>query len=485
MNIPHKPTPEGFKIWAVAAAGYLLGWLFHAKGDKRGPVEIDPVWLDKGFTPTEAVPLTLLLQKDREGRRIYPTNAHVAWFDNLFTSIPLLDALRDAGMGAAGTVRTTTTKRERLLDTPQKFQGTTAAEPHKGQQTAIPDQPHLQIDARKASQSTSKRRQLARKDREKFSERLMGIKLTHNNQLEWGSCYWDLSAKETVLQAAWKDAQVVLFASTVANPAETVQRLRRRPAATASNAATTRRMFGSEPTKIMPIPTWIDDYNHSMNGVDRSVQLSKPYDTQRVKRKTWRPLFYFLLNVSLNNSYLLSAFRRESPRGGHKRYVESLWLSLLEKSGRPYGNNGPKRPRSESPIPESLDPLLFFSMAPPGCGPNVSVLTPIVPQAAPAMLVDHVLKKLFVEAKACVSCKKSGRAQASGHTSEAGRQPLGELSLNVKRRVGYRRALRSQYGCAVCRIPLCRASEACLAEHITSERLKVSEKDLSRSSTIR
>ena len=37
---------------------------------------------------------------------------HTVWLDNLFTSARLLKRLRDLGIGGAGTVRTTKTKRE-------------------------------------------------------------------------------------------------------------------------------------------------------------------------------------------------------------------------------------------------------------------------------------------------------------------------------------------------------------------------------------
>ncbi|KAF2802624.1 pea pathogenicity protein, partial [Mytilinidion resinicola] len=29
VNIPSKPTPEGFKIWVLANQGYVLDWLWH------------------------------------------------------------------------------------------------------------------------------------------------------------------------------------------------------------------------------------------------------------------------------------------------------------------------------------------------------------------------------------------------------------------------------------------------------------------------
>jgi len=41
VNIPSKPTPKGFKVWALANKGYILDWLFYAKGDKNGPIDLN------------------------------------------------------------------------------------------------------------------------------------------------------------------------------------------------------------------------------------------------------------------------------------------------------------------------------------------------------------------------------------------------------------------------------------------------------------
>jgi len=92
VNIPSKPTPEGFKIWVLANEGYVLDFIWHAKGDKKGPVDLDESFVDQeGFSKTQAVVLDLLLQKDTEtDERLYPPGKHVVWLDNLFTSVKLL-----------------------------------------------------------------------------------------------------------------------------------------------------------------------------------------------------------------------------------------------------------------------------------------------------------------------------------------------------------------------------------------------------------
>jgi hypothetical protein len=46
--------------------------------------------------------------------------------------------------------------------------------------------------------------------------------------------------------------------------------MRKRSKKIASNAKITREPFGDKPTKILPILTFIDDYNHYIGGVDQS-----------------------------------------------------------------------------------------------------------------------------------------------------------------------------------------------------------------------
>jgi hypothetical protein len=41
INIPTKPTPEGFKIWLLANQGYVLNWMFYIKGNNKGLVDLD------------------------------------------------------------------------------------------------------------------------------------------------------------------------------------------------------------------------------------------------------------------------------------------------------------------------------------------------------------------------------------------------------------------------------------------------------------
>lgn len=50
---------------------------------------------------------------------------------------------------------------------------------------------------------------------EQINQRLADLKLTHAAQIPWGELYGVLSKDGLVIEFAWKDANVVLFISTV------------------------------------------------------------------------------------------------------------------------------------------------------------------------------------------------------------------------------------------------------------------------------
>jgi hypothetical protein len=188
--IKTKPTPEGYKIWCLANDGVILNWLFHARGAGKGPINLlksTDVRL-QSLTPTELVPVTLVLAEDSAGQRLFQRDFHIVWDDNLFNTIPMLEYLRSEGVGCAGTVRTTKTATE------ETFEVTAEAELQTG--------------------STYVARQKLSKER--FNADLVRLKTHNSKSLKWGEIRWALSASKNVLEAAWRDNQVVLFASTVA-----------------------------------------------------------------------------------------------------------------------------------------------------------------------------------------------------------------------------------------------------------------------------
>ena len=91
LNIPTKPTPISYKIWAIVEEGYILHWVWHRK--RKGPVGL-PKKPPEGLNATQAVVPYVLGQLSHEFKY------HI-WLDNLFTSHNLLVHLREQGWGAA------------------------------------------------------------------------------------------------------------------------------------------------------------------------------------------------------------------------------------------------------------------------------------------------------------------------------------------------------------------------------------------------
>ncbi|KAG9069979.1 hypothetical protein KI688_009309 [Linnemannia hyalina] len=71
-----------------------------------------------------------------------------------------------------------------------------------------------------------------------------------------------------------------------------IERIRRCPRNTSTNAANARAIFNGKPRAALKIPKLIDDYNHNMNGVDVSNQFRAYYSTQLAVFRTWMPLFF-------------------------------------------------------------------------------------------------------------------------------------------------------------------------------------------------
>src|SRR6266516_3293986 len=255
VNIPTKPTPIGFKIWVLADQGYVFDLLWHVKGDKKdqGPQGLRSIWEEKGFSKTQAVVLELMTRMPNGGK------GHAVHIDNLFTSSKLLSTLRDYGIGAAGTVRTSKTKREENEEKRKKQQLELYEIPQDQDQLKDQDLPqdldplqdldslqdldlpqngHLQpaldliqeikedLDQNLIPQKTSQDRTRAKKpEKEKnfgMNEKLIELKTKWSNHIAWGKLYGCLSSDKNVLQLAWQDSQIVLFMTTIVEALTTV-----------------------------------------------------------------------------------------------------------------------------------------------------------------------------------------------------------------------------------------------------------------------
>lgn len=400
VNIPSKPTPEGFKIWILANAGYVLDWLYHAKGDRLGPIDLDDFWTDNlGFSKTQAVVLDLVTQQGVLGGF-----HHIIWLDNLFTSARLLRQLKLEGFGAAGTVRTSKTVRETI----EESEGSTQ------QRNVLPKEHNRGVDPL-----------------------LSALKLDHAMQLPWGELY--LASDGEVLQAAWKDQNVVLFMSTVSNGIDQILRPRKRPGTTSTNAKTSRKVFGNQTIKELLIPKFINDYNHYMGAVDQADQSRSYFNTQRIHRKTWKPLWHFLLDTTITNCFKIHRHRPPgaidtSPQWSQKKFRTELANGLFAHSER-----------LTKPVSDTQQPL--------------------IPYVIPDVASEHHHVVLSQKIQPCRVCRLKRRRPIAVMK----RKPLTELSHNINNPNGVKKRkqklTRTKYGCDVCSQYICRGG-SCWSEHL-------------------
>ena len=107
-------------------------------------------------------------------------------------------------------------------------------------------------------------------------------------------------------------------------------------------------------------PKVVDEYNMSMNGVDKADQFTVYYSFIRKSRKWWRKLFFWVFEVTVVNSYILYKINIQSPLS-HLHYRRSVVDSLASR----HLSTAPPRPRpgrpSKRPLSSSGDPERFNS----------------------------------------------------------------------------------------------------------------------------
>ena len=106
INILLKPTLEGFKVQVLANKGYILNQLQHAKGNNKGLVDLNTIFIkEEGFLKIQVVILNLLFQRDTDTNKpLYPHWRYIIQLNNLFISIKLLTKLRQLGIRGVGTI---------------------------------------------------------------------------------------------------------------------------------------------------------------------------------------------------------------------------------------------------------------------------------------------------------------------------------------------------------------------------------------------
>ena len=231
VRMPKKPIKQGFKIFAICQRGYTYNWLFHSR--INGTAELD---FTTQFAATQSVVYQLALSLPHD--QGYHFNVYM---DNLFTTVPLLSALRDAGIAGTGTARS----------------------------NAFPS------SAKKLSDS-----------------------------VPWNTVDSTVVGGGSVLAIEWRDQKTVQMLTTLHSVTEKVSKNRRQLRNTSTNGVQIRRTI-TTPRMTVNIPTVINDYNSHKGGVDIADQYRESYFTQQTARCNWLPLFYWLVDITSVNFFLL------------------------------------------------------------------------------------------------------------------------------------------------------------------------------------
>ncbi len=364
VKLPNKPIPEGYKVWALGDSGYIYDWLWHSRID--GPeeifekgMEVDRISSEGELTKILLAPtFALIIRLAQRLRRVHKSCIFCLFLDNLFLNVNVAQALLALRICCTGTTR---------------------------------------------------------KNAQGIPSWLITLK-QHNSALVWNSALAEIV--ESTLCFLWQDNNAVLGITT-AHPFrnDTVLRLRKRPSPTSTNARIVRPVFGDLPAKWLRIPRAIDDYNHYMNGVDRANQLRRNFTAHRpYERRTWRPLWYYILDVCITNSYL-------------------IWKRPIEENAK----------RGQRPFRKALAEALLCTLYPAMKSTRYKSM-PLVNQEAKRHQWEAFSKRGY-----CVWCKEHRNKWESKRI----RSPLAEIANGVAPAKRQRQS-KTYGGCTDCTAYLCR-----------------------------
>jgi hypothetical protein len=235
--------------------------------------------------------------------------------------------------------------------------------------------------------------------------------------------------------------------STLHTGLDTITRNRKRPK---NGDAITKRTWGESFEKELDIPSFIDSYNHHMNGVDLADQGRAECPTKRRTCLTWKPCFSFMFDTSICNMAKLyetsGHYDKRQKKGLNNTFRRLLGSKLMAKAAaRAY----------------MLTPGIK-----PGCR---TVLSDVVSQPSQACTQtiassqDHEASEHYGvlvkgdKQDTCKACQASRR-----YAWKRQRTVLGEVSNVTKSR-----APRTNYRCDQCLIGLCN-TDLCWEEHLAA-----------------
>ena len=150
---------------------------------------------------------------------------------------------------------------------------------------------------------------------------------------------WQFGNSE-VLAILWIDNVPVTMLTTVHNIYNSKSHVttdRKYPQDTSSNAAGIQQLYEpNEFIKLFSIPICIDNYNQFMSGIDIADQYRSYYTTQLIAQCNWLPIFFWLLDTALLNSFIIyreffNSRVKDSCPFSHKEFnIEVAWSWILQ-----------------------------------------------------------------------------------------------------------------------------------------------------------
>jgi Transposase IS4 len=339
IKLKGKPIDTGYKLWCIGDHGYIWSWLFHSRTDGVETLEKGrkTEWLRQRFAsethpttdtlaPTFALVLRLVEQLPKELQ-------FCVYLDNLFLNLPVAQCLLAMGIYCMGITR------KKAVGFPLQLQ----------------------------------------------------TYFDNNAELLWDSTIAEV-VDGNALCFFWQDNKAIRAISTAHSlhrDEDRVQRTRRCPKITSENQRILHPVFNGQPFKELFIPKAIDDYNHHMKGVDQADQLRASFTChQKQNYRTWWPLFYFLIDVSSVNAYLLwklsstvNSVNAARTHNGHRDFLKTLCAQLLAEQPAEEPVEEPTEEPAEEPAEEQQQlshpykPILsafrgrcqWGKLHPPGC----------------------------------------------------------------------------------------------------------------------
>ena len=271
VRMKHKPISSGYKIWALCDKVHLFDCFPHSNKCPWTHLE--------SFKPRFSQSSSVVAKLAESLSRTSPfwkqkkQLLYCIFMDNLFSSPALFKHLRHLNIAAVGTVRSNAS----------------------------------------------------------WFQKSLAIRNKKNAKLPWNTFGAALCGDDQVLALTWIDNGPVQMRTTKheVGTNHTIERVRKRPRLTSTNGAIVRQVFNGNPTARLAIPTVVDDYNLFMGGVDIADQLLAVYTSHLPSRRTWLPLFFWLLDCCASNAYLLLSALDNTWSNSRRRFIQTLVWGLV------------------------------------------------------------------------------------------------------------------------------------------------------------